>query len=190
MGKAEAISILTQCCDPEGATFRALVAHGDAIWGKIRAILERSHFDDADTALLEEAAYLHDIGAIRTSSPDIGCAGEAPYIMHGFFGREMLEALGMPRHALIAERHIGVGLTLADIEALGLPLPMRDAVPETLEEELLCFADLFFSKRPGKEAVEKPIARIRKKLARHGERQVRVFDEWCKKFGEPTDARD
>ncbi len=185
MGKSAALSILTQYCDPAGAPYLALVAHGDAIWAKIRGILERQNIEDADANLLEEAAYLHDIGAIRTHAPKIGCAGEAPYLMHGLFGRDILDAEGLPRHALIAERHIGVGLTRADIEGQGLPLPKRDALPVTLEEELLCFADLFFSKTPGKEGRERSAARIREKLARHGERQVRVFDGWCVRFGEP-----
>ena len=53
-------------------------------------------------------------------------------------------------------------------------------VPVSMEEKIICFADKFYSKsHPGK---EKSIKKIRRNLAKHGEQQVAIFDEWCKLF--------
>ena len=57
-----------------------------------------------------------------------------------------MRAEGYPRHARVCERHTGTGITLAMIEERGLPLPHRDFMPETLEEQLICYADKFYSK--------------------------------------------
>jgi len=35
---------------------------------------------------LAEAAMLHDIGMIRTNTPDLGCRGSGPYLQHGIKG--------------------------------------------------------------------------------------------------------
>lgn len=132
---------------------------------------------------LHEAAMLHDIGVCRVHAPGIGMHGTAPYIQHGVLGRAILEAEGLPRHALVCERHIGVGLTVADIVAQRLPLPQRDMLPQTLAEEIICFADLFFSKTPGRLTDRKSPEKVRENLARFGAEKVLVFDSWLARFG-------
>lgn len=136
-----------------------------------------------DIRFIEEAALLHDIGVCRTDSPGIGCSGTAPYILHGIIGREILEAEGLPRHALVCERHIGVGLTVDDIRNQDLPLPLRDMVPVSREERIVCYADLFFSKKGDALHQAKDPNEIRKGLRRHGEHRVAVFEEWLLEFG-------
>ena len=89
---------------------------------------------------------LHDIGIFMTNAPQLGCYGDKPYICHGYLGRELLEKEGFPKHAIVCETHIGVGLTIADIEKNNFPLPRRDMTPKTLEEQIVCFADNFFRK--------------------------------------------
>lgn len=101
---------------------------------------------DMDTAFIEEAAMLHDIGIFLTDAPRIYCFGDKPYICHGYLGAELLRSLGYPRHAAVCERHTGTGLTKEQIEREGWPLPLRDFIPVTLEEQLICFADKFYSK--------------------------------------------
>ena len=135
-----------------------------------------------DRKFVEEAALLHDIGVCRTHVPAIGCSGTEPYIRHGLIGREILEAEGLPRHALVCERHIGVGLTIADIREQNLPLPERDMTPLSVEERIVCFADLFYSKKPGSLNVAKSVDEIRSNLHRHGKHKVAVFDEWYRQF--------
>lgn len=137
-----------------------------------------------DLGFIEEAAMLHDIGMIRTDAPSLGCRGGLPYICHGVLGREMLEAEGLPLHALVCERHVGVGITAREIEAKGLPLPPRDMIPLSPEEQVICFADKFFSKNGGDYGPhgEKPLALVRQSIAKYGEDKLRTFDGWLKRF--------
>lgn len=138
--------------------------------------------DNLDIDFIKEAALLHDIGVSRTSAPDLYCTGSAPYITHGVLGRNILEKEGLPRHALVCERHIGVGLTVEDIIRQKLPLPLRDMTPETPEERIVAFADLFFSKKHGMLSVEKSLEQIRHGLAGFGPEKVAIFNEWLKEF--------
>lgn len=122
---------------------------------------------DADLAFMEEAALLHDIGIFRCDAPDICCTGELPYICHGVEGRKILEAEGLPRHALVCERHTGAGLTVEDIISQCLPLPHRDMTPQSIEEKLICYADKFYSKS-GDITREKSLDRVLRSMERHG----------------------
>lgn len=99
-----------------------------------------------DTDFIEEAAMLHDVGIFLTDAPRIYCFGDKPYICHGYLGAELLRSEGLPRHAAVCERHTGTGLTKEQILRKGWPLPARDFVPVTMEEQLICFADKFYSK--------------------------------------------
>lgn len=158
-----------------------LLGHSRQVARKAVEIAKRVRYLNPDVRFIEEAAMLHDIGIIKTMAPAFGCRGEAPYICHGVFGREMLEAEGLPRHALVCERHVGVGLTIEDIREKGFPLPMRDMLPESLEEKIVCFADKFFSK-DGNPLEEKPLEAVRTEIARYGEDKLAVFDEWAELF--------
>ena len=81
---------------------------------------------NADTQFVEEAAMLHDIGIVYCDAPSIFCHGRDPYIRHGFIGAEILRHEGLPRHARVAERHTGSGLSRAQILLEELPLPPED----------------------------------------------------------------
>lgn len=89
---------------------------------------------------------LHDIGIFRTDTDGIHCFGTYPYICHGYLGSELVAAEGFPKHALVCERHTGAGLSLQSILEQNLPVPHREMVPLSLEEQIICFADKFFSK--------------------------------------------
>lgn len=155
--------------------------HSELVAQKALASADR-HNLDVDREFLEEAALLHDIGIVRTHAPGILCHGTEPYIRHGVIGREMLEGLGLHRHALVCERHTGSGLTVKDIETQHLPLPLRDMTPQTLEEQLICYADKFYSKS-GDFYREKPLDRVLKSLEKHGPETVERFRTMHEKFG-------
>lgn len=157
--------------------------HGMAVAELALAVGRSLCLTDDDLTFLDEAVRLHDIGVCRVHAPGIGMLGAAPYILHGVIGREILEKEGLPLHALVCERHIGVGLTMADIIAQKLPLPLRDMSPRTLAEEIICFSDLFFSKKPGKLLHRKSPERVRHKLAGFGEAKAQIFDAWLLRFG-------
>lgn len=135
-----------------------------------------------DLGFIEEAAMLHDIGVSRTYAPGLHCHGTEPYIRHGVLGREILENEGLPRHALVCERHIGVGLTVADIVRQKLPLPLRDMLPSTPEERIVATADLFYSKNRNALTKEKSLDQVRLELAKFGGDKVAVFDSWLEEF--------
>lgn len=99
-----------------------------------------------DEQFVYEAAMLHDIGIFLTDAPRIYCHGTEQYLCHGYLGAQLLRSLGYERHARVCERHTGTGLTKDVIVQNGWNLPLRDFLPETLEEQLICFADKFFSK--------------------------------------------
>ena len=80
---------------------------------------------DLDIPFNQEAAMLHDIGIYLTKAPDIGCFGEHPYICHGYLGADLLRTEGLPRHALVCERHTGAGISLEMIKKNHLPLPQH-----------------------------------------------------------------
>ncbi len=169
----------------DGAGFNLITVHG-------RLVADLAlHICDCTTPVpsaeerrfIEEAALLHDIGICRVNAPDIGMHGEHPYLMHGVIGRGILEEEGLPKHALVCERHIGVGLTVTDIDMGGLPLPRRDMTPQSRAEEIICFADLFYSKSLGKLELRKHPDKVRRKLAAFGPDKLQIFDIWMKQFG-------
>lgn len=99
-----------------------------------------------DRQFVEEAAMLHDIGIIFCNAPKIHCNGPHKYIEHGYLGAELLRSEGLPKHALVAERHTGAGITIEQVEREELPIPERDYCPQSLEEKIICYADKFYSK--------------------------------------------
>lgn len=134
----------------------------------------RSKGIDADLEFVEQAALLHDIGVVRCHAPSIFCYGEMPYICHGVEGRKMLESAGLPRHALVCERHTGSGITVQDIDRQKLPLPRRDMVPVSIEEKAVCYADKFFSKS-GNLREEKPLDKVISQMGAFGEDSLERF---------------
>lgn len=176
-----AISLLSKYY-PESAAFDIVFEHSRRVADKALAVAKALGLSEESLRFIEEAALLHDIGICRIHAPDIGCTGSDPYICHGIHGRKILEHEGLPLHAMVCERHIGVGLTAGDIRLQNLPLPDRDMSPVTLEERIVCFADLFFSKKPGSLHVEKSVGQVRTALGRFGSRNVSVFDEWLSEF--------
>ncbi len=167
-----------------GEALEVILTHGRMVAELSLAVGRQLALSNAELRFIEEAAMLHDIGICRVEAEAIGMHGEHPYIMHGILGREILEGEGLPLHALVCERHIGVGLTEADIINQRLPLPVRDMSPTTLAEEIICFADLFYSKKPGKLERRKPVDKVRAKLAGFGGDKIQIFDSWLKRFGE------
>ena len=101
---------------------------------------------DVDRDFVAEAAMLHDIGIIYCHAPKIFCVGKHQYIEHGYLGAELLRREGYPRHALVAERHTGSGITMDQVIREDLPIPVQDYLPVSLEERIICYADKFYSK--------------------------------------------
>lgn len=134
-----------------------------------------------DTQLLSDGALLHDIGIFLTHAPSIGCHGDYPYLMHGYLGACMLRKEGLESLARICERHTGTGLTKDSIQKAGIPIPINDYLPETLEEQVICYADKFYSKSHINQS--RTPEQTAQSLAKWGQQCVRRFLEWHEIFG-------
>ena len=158
-----------------------LIRHSKSVAQRALEVAERHPEFNADSTFLYEAAMLHDIGIYLTDAPGIGCFGTEPYIRHGILGAELLRREGLPRHARVAERHTGTGLTRQAIIEQQLPLPAADFLPETIEEQIICYADKFFSKTRLEQA--KTDEQVLVSLKRFGQESVERMASWMKLFG-------
>lgn len=168
--------IIEKYYTPGSELYNILIVHSEQVTRKALALAERHPELNIDTKFVAEAAMLHDIGIFLTDADGIKCFGTHAYIEHGYLGADLLRQLGFPRHARVCERHTGTGLSMQYIIDNNLPLPHKDLMPETIEEQLICYADKFFSKT--KLNVEKDFDSVRAKLAKFGEEGCRRFDRW------------
>jgi uncharacterized protein len=176
------VEIIADFYDTGSITYRLLLNHGRQVAEKALQATARVAHLNPDTAFIREAAMLHDIGIFMTNSPVLGCTGEHPYICHGYLGRNLLEKRGLPKHALVCERHVGTGISVADIERQGLPLPLRDMLPISIEEQIICYADKFFSKLPERADREYSADEILGGLTKFGPDKAERFQQWTKMF--------
>ena len=158
-----------------------LMVHSKKVAEKALSIVDKHPELKADRSFVEEAAMLHDIGIFRCNAAGIQCFGTEPYICHGTIGAEILRSEGYPRHARVCERHTGAGLSLNEIVQQNLPIPHRDLLPETLEEQIICYADKFFSKTKLQE--EKTLEQAIRSLSKFGDEGVARFVKWSELFG-------
>ena len=140
----DTIGIIKKYYGFKSKAYHYLLPHSAMVTEKALRIAKKVKHLNLDLNFIEEAAMLHDIGIFLTNEPKIGCYGDKPYICHGYLGKTNPGKRRASKHALVCERHIGVGITLEDIEEKELPLPKRDMMPLSVEEQVICFADKFF----------------------------------------------
>ena len=109
---------------------------------------------------------LHDIGIYQCDAPSIHCHGSEPYLRHGPIGGDLLRQEGYERHARVAERHTGTGLPGYE--------------PETLEEQIVCYADKFYSKSKPNRVLT--VAQAAESLEKFGHDGVLKFLAWAERF--------
>ena len=169
--------LLHKYCEGNERLEQVLLRHSSDVARRALRIAEAHPELEADKTFLMEAAMLHDIGICRVDAPSIFCFGTEPYIRHGILGAEILRSEGLPRHASVAERHTGTGLTAAEIEKQNLPLPHRDFTPQSIEEQIICYADKFYSKsRPDRILTVDQAAQSLEKFGHEG---VEKFLSWA-----------
>ena len=176
----DALAIINKYYPEDNELKHILLTHSRSVADKALWIADRHPELELNRSFLEEAALLHDIGVFLTDAPGIHCYGTNPYICHGYLGSQLMQQEGYPRHALVCERHTGAGMSLQSILAQDLPVPHRDMVPVSLEEQVICFADKFFSKTRLDQ--EKSIERALKSISKFGEEGVERFHNWCERF--------
>ncbi len=159
-------SIINQYYAEDDQLRRLLLFHSRQVADRSLAICRQHPELSLDVQFVEEAAMLHDIGIRWCHAPSIFCVGEAPYIEHGQIGGRLLRQLGFERHARVCERHTGTGLP-------GLE-------PETLEEQLVCYADKFYSKSHPERVLT--VDQAAQSVERFGHEGVEKFLAWAKMF--------
>lgn len=177
--------IILKYYPPDSRAYYFLIHHSRLVARKARSLAQRVAHLNPDLKFIEQASMLHDIGIFLSNAPKLGCFGHKEYVCHGYLGRELLDTEGLPRHALVCERHVGMGITLEEIKTNSLPLPPREMVPVSLEERIICFADKFFSKSEHDLLHEKPLEKVRELIKGYGEDKLKLFDEWSLLFTLP-----
>lgn len=193
----------------DNALRRMLLHHSRQVCARALKIVERHPELGANRNLVEAGAMLHDIGIFLTDAPGIHCHGTAHYILHGSLGaqllrneakqlkkekqqeeqlkEEKLQAIQLQEElhfyealARICERHTGTGLTRQTIIERGLPDPQQDLLPETIEEQIICYADKFYSKSHLER--ERTIPQTLQSLEKFGDEGVEKFRHWTELF--------
>lgn len=180
-------SIIHQYFPPNSPAYRIYLVHCTLVTNKALQIARKLKLSLQDQNFIEEAAMFHDIGIVRTQASQIGGTGNLPYICHGIAGGEILRAHGLPQHALVAERHVGVGLTKEYITAKQLPLPAQDFVPQTLPEKIITYADCFYSKHTDTLWIPDTAADIVAELEKFDPQDAKIFQIWQTEF-EPKEG--
>ena len=179
------VDIINKYYKSNSRAYEILIQHGKQVARKALDAAKKVPQLNPDLDFIKEAAMLHDIGIFLTNLPELNCKGKKPYICHGYLGREILEKIGLPKHALVCERHVGVGITVEDIKYYALPLPERNMLPVSIEEQIICFADNFFSKNRNSLKEEKSVEDIKKSLEPYGLEKVKRFQFWVDLFERP-----
>ena len=160
------LSIINKYYPADDELRRVLLQHSRQVADRCLQIVKKHRELPVDVQFLEEAAMLHDIGIYQCDAPSIHCHGREPYIKHGPIGGDLLRQEGFQRHARVAERHTGTGLPGYE--------------PETLEEQLVCYADKFFSKSSPDHV--RTVAETAQSLEKFGHEGVEKFLQWVKMF--------
>jgi len=160
------ISIINKYYPNDDDLRQLLLKHSRQVADRCMQIVRKHKELSVDVQFLEEAAMLHDIGIFKCDALSIYCMGTEPYIKHGPIGGELLRMEGFPRHARVAERHTGTGLPGYE--------------PETLEEQIICYADKFYSKSSPDRV--RTVAEAAQSLEKFGAAGVRKFLDWATRF--------
>ena len=203
------LALLHRYYPEDNALRRMLLHHSRQVCARALQIVERHPELGANRNLVEAGAMLHDIGIFLTDAPGIHCHGTAHYILHGSLGaqllrneakqlkkekqqeeqlkEEKLQAIQLQEElhfyealARICERHTGTGLTRQTIIERGLPDPQQDLLPETIEEQIICYADKFYSKSHLER--ERTITQTLQSLEKFGDEGVEKFRHWTELF--------
>ena len=179
-------SVIDKYYPADDSLRRLLLLHSRQVTDRCLTIVRRHPELPVDVQFLEEAAMLHDIGIRWCYAPGIFCNGSEHYLRHGLIGGQVLRKEGCERHARVCERHTGTGLTTVPLDKDGRPLlPEEDVksgffVPETLEEQLVCYADKFYSKSHPDRVLS--VIETAESLEKFGHEGVVKFLGWAERF--------
>ncbi len=138
--------------------------------------------DKVDVELLVIAALLHDIGAYVFFDDEGRVANKRLYPLHAMLSAKIIADEGIDKRvAQVVETHLLLGLSKQEIIEKPWPLPARDFIPDSIEAELLCYADRFHSKKPTFNSFDAFLTRLREGMPQ----QAVKFESWSRRFGIP-----
>jgi len=124
--RAEALDYLVKAGCSRGVIEHCKAVSRFAV--KVAKAFHRKGFN-VDIQLIEITGLLHDIGRSKTHTVD-----------HALVGSEIARSSDLPISVIrIIERHVGGGVPKEEAKQLGWP--MKDYLPQTLEEKIVCYAD-------------------------------------------------
>ncbi len=162
--ESEAIEILRKHA-PSEEVFSKVLAHSLRVRDIVANLVKGCK--NIDIEFLKTASILHDIGRFRYPP------GNIDSIKHGIYGAEILRKYGLLKHARVCETHIGVGILKEDIISQGLPLPLKDFIPQTPEEILISYVDNLDS--PGIRDEKDVEERFAREVGEGYRKRVRLF---------------
>lgn len=175
--------IIHKYIKPDTKTYKYYLIHVTLVTKKALTIATNLKLKPKQLEFIEEAGMLHDIGICKVNSPILGCNGTHTYMAHVKIGKEILLNEKLPKHAEVAYRHNGVGICKEDIMQRGLPLPFEDILPQTLEQKIIAYSDLFFTKNPKHLWNERTHQEVLKNIEKYNFKQyVDVYEQWKKEF--------
>jgi len=122
----EALNLLTKAgCSPE------VIKHTKAVSALAVKIAKgcKKRGANVNIQLVEIGALLHDIGRSETHT-----------VNHVLAGAKIAKSFGLPEPiVLIIERHAGSGISKEEAQRLGWPV--KDYIPQSLEEKIITYAD-------------------------------------------------
>lgn len=131
----EAVGILKKYA-PDEKIFSTVYEHSLAVKKVAEDVCNKLRQDiSVDRHLVAIGCILHDIGRFRCRPHT------AESIKHGIEGAKILRKEKLEKCARIAECHIGIGIPKEEIIKQDLPLPLKDYLPETVEEKIITYAD-------------------------------------------------
>ncbi len=176
------LEIIEKYYTKDSDLYNLLITHSQLVTAKALDIAKGVPELDLDLQFVSEAGMLHDIGIYLTNEPRLYCFGTYPYIAHGYLGHDILVKEGLPIHALASERHSGLGISIQEINEKQFPIPLRNMIPQSYEEKLICVADKFYSKFPETLTREKTIDEIEIEVSKYGKENVKKLREFFDLF--------
>ncbi len=140
MNQKQSLALLKKYA-PSKEDYNKVLTHGKAVQKYAIELAKqlKEKGIKVDMEIIKNGSLLHDIGyfIVYKDKPN--------RIRHGIEGGKFLRKEKLPIYARIAERHIGVGLTKKQIIKQKLPLPKKDFMPKTIEEQIIAYADTLIS---------------------------------------------
>ena len=173
--------VISEVCGDNQSLKELLVHHSHQVAEMAMRVVKSHPELHLDENVIYAGAMLHDIGIVKCDAPVIFCYGTAPYMQHGPLGAELLKEVLKGEDLIDCENGSTVSASaIARICARHTGTGLPGFEPETMEEKVVCYADKYFSKsRPER---TRTTEEVRMSLAKWGDTNVVIFDEWHKMF--------